>query len=466
MSEYLQELVKIPIYYRLAAMFLKGIVLGYLANLFAFALSRRPERNPWSRQHPYDGRGRWLDRLPIVGWVRLRQKSGELGRGFWIWPLAAELLMATICASLYWWEIYQGQVISGGQVAEVGGEFRPSPITYEIMHLIFGAQLLLAFFMLAATLIDLDERIIPDEITVPGTLVGLLLAAGCISDGPISSSWGLMPVDVHIKPPGIQFVEFMTLVYPARSYPDQWPAWLKAPEQTLPLLVGLGIFWFWCFSLLPWLWLPGRGFEKTVRMFIGHAMRAKSFPPILMIAICGGAGIIMTWWLGGPGWAALLSSLAGLAMGGGLVWAVRVIFSAILGKEAMGFGDVTLLAMIGAYLGWQAPIFIFFVAPCIALLLGVTQLVLGLGREIPYGPFLCLATLIVIAAWRQFWAQLFDLFAPLRDPALFPEVVRVLLEPIPGLSLPPILSLLMFFFAIGALAAGICHFVRSIRAPA
>lgn len=457
MNELIQELVKIPIGYRLATLGAAGILVGYLANLLAFALSMRPDRNPWSRFHPYDARNRWLDRLPIVGWPRLRRKSGALGAGFWMWPIAAELLMAAFCAVLYWWEVPMGEVISGGQVAE-SGKFPASPITLEIMHALYGAHVLLAFFMLAASLIDLDERIIPDEITVPGTLIGLLLAAGY--------AWTLMPVDVHLQPPGIQFVEFMTLVYPARSYPDQWPAWLKAPEQTLPLLVGLGIFWFWCLALLPWLWLPKRGFEKAVRMFVGHATRAESFPSILMIAICGGAGIIMTWWLGGPGWAALLSALAGLAMGGGLVWAVRIIFTAILNKEAMGFGDVTLLAMIGTYLGWQAPIFIFFVAPCIGLVLALTQVVLGLGREIPFGPFLCLATVIVIAAWRLFWQRFFDLFDPVRNNAQFPEFVRILLEPIPGLSLPPILSLLTVCAALGALVAGICHLARSRRAPA
>jgi len=449
------ELEKIPIYYRLAAVFAAGVLLGHIATLLAYGLSMRPGRNPWSRLHPYDGRGRWRDRLPLVGWWRLARKSETLGRGFWISPLLAELLMGALCAALYWWEVERGMLVSGGQVA-AGAKIPPSPITWEIMYAIFAAHVVLSFFMLAATLIDFDERIIPDEITVPGTLIGLMLAAGY--------SWTLMPVDVHVKPPGIQFVEFMTLVYPARSYPDQWPAWLEAPKQTLPLLIGLGVFWLWCLSLLPWLWLPRRGFEKAVRMFIGHAVRSRNFPSILMIAVCGGAGIMMVWWLGGPGWAALLTSLSGLAMGGALIWSVRIIFSALLGKEAMGFGDVTLLAMIGAYLGWQAPIFIFFVAPCIGLVFGLTQWALGMGREIPYGPFLCLATVIVVFAWRWFWERFVQWFEPLGENAPLPALVQVLLEPIPGLALPPILSALMFFFAVGALLAGVRHLVLSLRA--
>ena len=89
-------------------------------------------------------------------------------------------------------------------------------------------------------------------------------------------------------------------------------------------------------------------------------------------------------------WAGLLTALVGMAASGGLVWMVRIIGPASLGREAMGFGDVTLMAMIGAFLGWQPCLIVFFLAPCRA---GGRA---GRpdpppGREIPYGPFLCLA---------------------------------------------------------------------------
>ena len=431
----MKDFLEIPVYYRLAGIFAAGILLGHVANLLAYGLSRQSGRSPWTRSHPYDGKSRWLDRLPLIGWLRLSRKSDQLGRGFWVRPLLAELGMGGCCAALYWWEVALGKVLPPGSVG-VGGTIEPSPITWEIMHAVFLAHVVLGFFMLAATLIDFDERIIPDEITVPGTLIGLMMAAGY--------AWTMMPAGVRVSRPGIQFVEFMTLIFPARSYPDQWPALLEAPKQTLPLFVALVVFWFWCVSLLPWLWLPRRGLEKAVRMFIGHAVRAANFPSVLMIALCGGAGITMVWWLGGPGWAATLTSLAGLAMGGALIWSVRVIFTAILGKEAMGFGDVTLLAMIGAYLGWQAPIFIFFVAPCIGLVFGLVQLALGFGREIPYGPFLCLATVIVIVAWRWFW-----------------EASLVYFQPLQILPIPLILIIFLILVAVGCLAALPFHLYRS-----
>ena len=100
---------------------------------------------------------------------------------------------------------------------------------------------------------------------------------------------------------------------------------------------------------------------------------------------------------------ALLSALVGMAASGGLVWAVRVIGTAVLHREAMGFGDVTLMAMIGAFLGWQPCLIIFFLAPFAGLVIGVLRLILFRDREIPYGPFLCLATLVVIVGWAAVW---------------------------------------------------------------
>ena len=69
----------------------------------------------------------------------------------------------------------------------------------------------------------------------------------------------------------------------------------------------------------------------------------------------------------------------------------------------MGFGDVTLMAMIGAYLGWQPCLMVFFLAPLTGLIVGVLRLILLRDREIPYGPFLCLAALFLIVRWQTIW---------------------------------------------------------------
>ncbi len=62
-----------------------------------------------------------------------------------------------------------------------------------------------------------------------------------------------------------------------------------------------------------------------------------------------GIGLIFSWLTGLPGW---WSSLIGLLVGGGLLWLLAVGYELLAKKEGMGGGDIKLLAMIGAFLGW------------------------------------------------------------------------------------------------------------------
>jgi prepilin signal peptidase PulO-like enzyme (type II secretory pathway) len=107
---------------------------------------------------------------------------------------------------------------------------------------------------------------------------------------------------------------------------------------------------------------------------------------------------------------------------GGLVWVVRIIGTAVLGREAMGFGDVTLMAMIGTFLGWQACLLVFFVAPLAGLVVGLLILILHRETEIAYGPYLCLGTLVVIVFWRGFWDWSITIF---QMGLLVPMVVGI-----------------------------------------
>jgi leader peptidase (prepilin peptidase)/N-methyltransferase len=99
----------------------------------------------------------------------------------------------------------------------------------------------------------------------------------------------------------------------------------------------------------------------------------------------------------------LAISVAGLLVGGGVVWIVRIIGHWVLRREAMGFGDVVLMAMIGSFLGWQAAVTIFFIAPACALLVVALCWIVRRDREIPYGPYISLATLLMLFAWPKLW---------------------------------------------------------------
>jgi leader peptidase (prepilin peptidase)/N-methyltransferase len=90
-------------------------------------------------------------------------------------------------------------------------------------------------------------------------------------------------------------------------------------------------------------------------------------------------------------------------MGGGLTWGVRLIGSYAYGQEAMGFGDVTLMAMIGAFLGWQAVLMAFVAAPFAALLIVGLQFLISGSNVLAFGPYLSLGAVLVVLGWRWLW---------------------------------------------------------------
>ena len=96
----------------------------------------------------------------------------------------------------------------------------------------------------------------------------------------------------------------------------------------------------------------------------------------------------------------LAGSMLGYLVGGGLVWGIRIFGTLGFGREAMGLGDVHLLAGVGAVVGWWDPILIFFIAPFSGLLWAAFSAILEkIGKkqsEIPYGPHLAVATLLVV----------------------------------------------------------------------
>ncbi len=104
-------------------------------------------------------------------------------------------------------------------------------------------------------------------------------------------------------------------------------------------------------------------------------------------------------------------SIAGLACGASLTWLIRFLSERILGQPALGFGDVTLMAMIGAFLGWQPTLCILAIAPLTGVVIGL-MIRLTTGRSfVAYGPYLACSALIVMCSWRWLWAD----YLKLRD---------------------------------------------------
>ncbi|HVY61436.1 MAG TPA: prepilin peptidase [Planctomycetota bacterium] len=101
-----------------------------------------------------------------------------------------------------------------------------------------------------------------------------------------------------------------------------------------------------------------------------------------------------------PRWAAAAASVAGILAGGLLIYAIGVLGKLAFRKEAMGFGDVKLFAMIGGYLGWKAVLLALFIACIAGALAGLVRLALTRESTIPFGPFLSIGAISVML-WRS-----------------------------------------------------------------
>jgi len=98
-----------------------------------------------------------------------------------------------------------------------------------------------------------------------------------------------------------------------------------------------------------------------------------------------------------------LVSFVGCVVGAGAIWLVRIIGFWVLRQEAMGFGDVVLMGMIGSVIGWQPVMVVFFLAPMLAVVAAAAAWLTRRHREIPYGPWLSIAALLLLLFWKHIW---------------------------------------------------------------
>lgn len=403
----MKSILAIPVELRLVGLAVIGAWLGALLNLAIYRLAYAPRAiSPWSAPPAGAAPRRWSDRLPVVGWLGLRREMPIHGPGFWLRPMLLELFCGIGLAALYWWETYLQELLPAPLHVALVGPANPAAAadTLATLHLVFLAHAILFGFMIVASLIDVDERLIPDEVTVPGTMVGLLLAAAI--------PWSLLPIMHRMPnpvfgfgPPELRFLTFTS----SDAWP--WPAELNGLPDFHSLAIGLGCVWIWCIGLMPRPWYTRHGLGRAFGILFARLRRDRLTLWATAIGVIVSTGTMLMWRIGGVHWQALLSSLIGMAAGGGLIWTVRVIGKAVLGREAMGFGDVTLMAMIGAFLGWQPCLVIFFLAPIAGAAIGVVQLLSRKQNEIRYGPFLCLAAVVTIVRWSTIWTSFGDLFA-------------------------------------------------------
>jgi len=163
------------------------------------------------------------------------------------------------------------------------------------------------------------------------------------------------------------------------------PQWVQYPharrevlKETLFLILPAAL------AVVGYVWATNAVGPWTTNHQTGALVHSAGAPPLWLSAFGG--------------------SLFGMIVGGGVVWALRVGGSLAFGKEAMGLGDVHLMAAVGACLGWIDPTLAFFIAPFFGIAWVVSARVISSLRKtgkgavvaLPYGPHLAAATVFVV----------------------------------------------------------------------
>jgi leader peptidase (prepilin peptidase)/N-methyltransferase len=88
-----------------------------------------------------------------------------------------------------------------------------------------------------------------------------------------------------------------------------------------------------------------------------------------------------------------VASLIGLLLGGGALWDVAEAYYLLRHEEGLGMGDVKMLSMIGAFLGWKLTVVTLLLASLSGSVIGIALIVTGRGTmkyALPFGTFLAL----------------------------------------------------------------------------
>jgi leader peptidase (prepilin peptidase)/N-methyltransferase len=92
----------------------------------------------------------------------------------------------------------------------------------------------------------------------------------------------------------------------------------------------------------------------------------------------------------------IIDALIGVLIGGGVLWLIGEAYYRYSGEEGLGGGDVKMLAMIGAFLGWKLVILTMMLSSVAGSVIGLAVIAWhrgGLKRALPFGTFLALAAL-------------------------------------------------------------------------
>ncbi len=248
---------------------LAGLLIGSFLNVCIYRLPRDLSVvAPRSHCPECEKTIAWYDNIPVLSWLLLQARCRNCGASISARYPAVELLTGALFFACVW--------IFG-------------PTLEALKYCLFSA------IMVDLVVTDFEERILPDEFTLGGTVLGIVLA---------------------------------------------W--WVPPPVLMLPL--------FW----------PG-------------AMR----PELFAVVEAAASGVLLS----------------------GVLWGIGALYARIRGREGLGFGDVKMVACIGAFLGLSPSLMALMFGSLLGSVVGLSYIMLARKDantyELPFGSFLGIGALLV-----------------------------------------------------------------------
>ncbi len=390
-----------PNWFWLISVTIYGSCIGSFLNVVIYRLPEGKSLvSPGSRCPSCDHGLAWYDNIPVLGWLWLRGKcrycKTSISAQYPIIEAMTGLMFAGLFAVYYMTDLRW-------EFSTEGHEFAGTWQIY-VVHAVLLAGLM------ASTIIDAKLFIIPRQIPWFLTVFALVVLPVVVFLGnPVSLA--KLPSALQTLGSWIGAPVFISGLVPRARPMGVW----AAMGGSIGLVVSLLLLKL---KLIP---VSFADYEEAYKAHMDklgdsadpeawfhypHARREVLkevvflLPPIIGMAI--GA------WLAPRGlyplqmWQSVLGGVVmGYFFGAGIIWLTRILGTLAFGKEAMGLGDVHLLAAIGAILGPRETIPIFFIAPFFGLLaalvmFGLSTLMKKRFQPIPYGPYLAGAAVVLM----------------------------------------------------------------------
>ncbi len=335
--------------------FVLGAVIGSFLNVCVHRMPRAQSIvTPPSHCPHCNELIRWYDNIPLVSYLVLRGRCRHCGARFTARYFMVELLTATLFLAVllrFGW------------------------------HWVVPVYWLFVAGLIAATFIDFEHYIIPDEITIGGVVVGLIISLALPSLHHTASHWkSALQSLLGIVTGGLCLLIIVELGKLALGRFK-----ITLPAGTL-IEIGDGKLRYLDQELL-WQDMFTRASDR-IRF---KAVTLKFLDQSLENVDVRVSDTHLE----------VLDQQYDLAQIGRIEATTDML---IIPREAMGMGDVKLLAGIGAFVGWPATLFTIFVSSVVGGIIGMVLVLLNkkdLQSRIPYGPYIAFGALVWIFCGRE-----------------------------------------------------------------